>query len=40
MQLSEWGLINKETGRKYPISDEKQVFEKIGIDYIPLNERR
>ncbi|RLI70588.1 DNA polymerase III, partial [Candidatus Heimdallarchaeota archaeon] len=34
-KLSEYGLFYKKTGKQVAGSDEKQIYKKLGLDYIP-----
>ena len=40
LKLNEWGLTDIITGKEILVKTEKDIFEKIGVSFIPLNERR
>ena len=41
LKLNEWGLYNRDTNKQVPsIKTEEDIFKKINMDYIALDERR
>jgi apurinic endonuclease APN1 len=39
MTLNEWGLFDKD-GKRIPTPTEEDIFKEIGLEFIPMNDRR
>ncbi len=39
-KLSEYGLFDRKTGRRIPCKDEKGLYNKLGMEYIPPEKRK